>query len=70
MTMPSSRYGGGPGSGLTIPPYFKPTPSVRSRNNYVPHSEKLGPDEMRISFMGSTPFPPRRDQAGTSIMVE
>lgn len=68
--MPKSPYGGGPGAGLTIPPYFKPTPSVRSRNNYFPNSEKLGPDEMRISFMGSTPFPPRRDQAGTCIMVE
>ena len=70
MTMPKSPYGGGPGAGLTIPPYFKPTPSVKSRNNYFPNAEKLGPDEMRISFMGSTPFPPRRDQAGTCIMVE
>jgi ribonuclease Z len=70
MTMPKSPYGGGPGAGLTIPDYFTPTPSVRSRNNYYPNSEKLGPDEMRISFMGSTPFPPRRDQAGTCIMVE
>lgn len=68
--MPKSPYGGGPGAGLTIPPYFKPTPSVKSRNNYFPNSEKLGLDEMRISFMGSTPFPPRRDQAGTCIMVE
>ena len=48
--MPKSPYGGGPGAGLTIPPYFKPTPSVKSRNNYYPNSEKLGPDEMRISF--------------------
>ena len=58
MTLAKSPYGGGPGAGLTIPPYFTPTPSVRSRNNYFPNSEKLGPDEMRISFMGSTPFPP------------
>ena len=70
MTMPKSPYGGGPGAGLTIPPYFKPTSSVKSRINYFPNSEKLGPDEMRISFMGSTPFPPRIDQAGTCIMVE
>jgi ribonuclease BN (tRNA processing enzyme) len=68
--MPKSPYGGGPGAGLTIPDYFKPTSSVRSRNNYFPNSEKLSPDEMRISFMGSTPFPPRIDQAGTCIMVE
>lgn len=64
-----SAYGG-PGAGLTMPDYFKPTPSVKSRNNYFPNSEKLSPDEMRISFMGSTPFPPRLDQAGTCIMVE
>jgi ribonuclease Z len=50
--------------------YYKPTPSVRSRNNYFPGSETLGKDEMRISFVGSCPFPPRRDQAGTCIMVE
>jgi len=63
-------YGGKPGSGLQFPEYDKPTPSVRSRMNYFPGSEELGPDEMRISFVGSCPFPPRRDQAGTCIMVE
>ncbi|MGI9516684.1 MAG: guanitoxin biosynthesis MBL fold metallo-hydrolase GntH [Pirellulaceae bacterium] len=63
-------YGGGPGTGLTIPPYYKPTPSVVSRNNYFPMSETLGEDEMRISFVGSCPFPPRRNQAATCIMVE
>jgi len=31
--MPKSPYGGSPGAGLTIPDYFKPTPSVRSRYN-------------------------------------
>jgi ribonuclease BN (tRNA processing enzyme) len=25
---------------------------------------------MRVSFVGTTPWPPRRDQAGTAIMVE
>ena len=69
-TMPVNPYGGGPGTGLQFPPYYKPTPSVRSRMNYFPGSETLGPDEMRISFVGSCPFPPRRDQAGTCIMVE
>jgi ribonuclease Z len=43
---------------------------VRSRNNYFPGSETLGENEMRISFVGSCPFPPRRDQAGTCILVE
>ena len=32
MTMPRNPYGGGPGTGITLPPYFKPTPSVQSRN--------------------------------------
>ena len=69
-TQPINPYGGGPGTGLQFPPYYKPTPSVRSRMNYFPGSEPLGKDEMRISFVGSCPFPPRRDQAGTCIMVE
>lgn len=63
-------YGGKPGSGISLPPYFRPTPSVVNASNYFPVGEKLGPDEMRISFVGSCPFPPRRDQAGTSMMVE
>src|SRR5208282_2540770 len=67
---PKNPYGGGPGTGLQFPPYYKPTASVRSRMNYFPGSEPIGPDEMRISFVGSCPFPPRRDQAGTCIMVE
>jgi ribonuclease Z len=39
-------------------------------NTYFPQSEELGGEEMRITFMGSNPFPPRLDQAGTCIMVE
>ena len=68
--LPQSPYGGKPGGGLQFPPYYTPTQSVRSRNNFFPGSEVLGPDEMRVSFVGSCPFPPRRDQAGTCIMVE
>ncbi|MGB9421898.1 MAG: guanitoxin biosynthesis MBL fold metallo-hydrolase GntH [Candidatus Acidiferrum sp.] len=67
---PKNPYGGGPSTGLQFPAYYKPTPSVRSRMNYFPGSEPIGADEMRISFVGSCPFPPRRDQAGTCIMVE
>lgn len=70
MEMPKNPYGGGPGTGITLPSYFRPTPYIKSRNNYFPNSEVLGPDEMRISFVGSTPWPPRRNQAGTCIMVE
>ncbi|CUS03226.2 putative ribonuclease Z [Candidatus Promineifilum breve] len=63
-------YGSPPGSGVTLPPGYQPTPSVKNKNNYFPQSEPLGPDEMRIIFMGSQPWPPRLSQAGTCIMVE
>ena len=63
-------YGSPPGMGITLPPNYLPTPSVKNKNNYFPQSEPLGPDEMRIIFMGSQPWPPRMSQAGTCIMVE
>jgi ribonuclease Z len=63
-------YGAPPGTGISMPPYYLPTPSVKNRNNYFPQSEPLGPDEMRIIFMGSNPWPPRMTQASTCIMVE
>jgi ribonuclease Z len=68
--IPVNPYGGGASTGVQFPAYYKPTPSVKSRNNYFPSSETIGADEMRISFIGSCPYPPRRDQAGTCIMVE
>ena len=70
MSMPKNPYGGKTGGGITLPDYFKPTPNLASNNNYFPTSETLGEDEMRVTFVGTCPFPPRRDQAGTSIMVE
>ena len=63
-------YGGGPGTGVSLPEYFKPTKYISNNNFYYPGTEELGSDEMRISFVGSCPWPPRRDQAGTCIMVE
>ena len=69
-TPDASIYGGGQGTGMTLPEYFKPTPSVVSASNYFPLSEELGADEMRISFLGTCPFPPKRNQAATCIMVE
>jgi ribonuclease Z len=66
----ANQYGGVPGGGITIPPYYKPTDSVQNATNYYPTTEELGKDEMRISFVGSNPFPPSAKQAGTSIMVE
>lgn len=67
---PANPYGGVPGGGITLPPYYKPTPSMKSATTYFPTAEELGADEMRISFVGSCPFPPRADQAATCIMVE
>ena len=69
-TPPQSPYGGGPGAGITLPPYFRPTPSVQVGGNFYPLLETLDPDEMRITLVGTSPFPPRGAQAGTCIMVE
>src|SRR5262245_65712291 len=63
-------YGGVPSGGITLPPYYRPTPSLVSNNVYYPGQEQLGHDEMRVSFIGSTPIPVTRAQAGTCIMVE
>jgi ribonuclease Z len=63
-------YGGSGGSGITLPDYYRPTDYVKNNQIFVPGLEAVGPDEMRISFIGSCPWPPRRDQAATSIMVE
>jgi ribonuclease BN (tRNA processing enzyme) len=63
-------YGGKPNTGITLPPYYRPTPSIENANSYFPGTEELGPEEMRISFLGSSPEPPTRAQAGTCIMVE
>lgn len=41
-----------------------------SASNFFPLVEELGPDEMRISFIGTCPFPPKRNQAATCSMVE
>ena len=66
----TNPYGGVPGGGISLPPYFKPTASVRNTTTFYPSVETLGANEMRVTFMGSIPWPPRRGQAGTCIMVE
>lgn len=63
-------YGAPAGSGISMPAYYRPTPSVKNRNNFFPQTEEVGADEMRITYMGSNPWPPRLDQAGTCMMVE
>ena len=55
-------YGGVPSGGITLPPYYRPTPDLVSNNLYYPGQEELGPDEMRISFIGSTPIPVTRSR--------
>jgi ribonuclease Z len=63
-------YGDTPGAGISLAPYFRPTPSVKNNNTFFPQTEELGADEMRISFVGSCPFPPMLEQAATCIMIE
>jgi ribonuclease BN (tRNA processing enzyme) len=48
---------------------INPTPGLKSAANWFPRTEKLGPDEMRIIFMGTAPFI-RPGQMNTSIMVQ
>lgn len=60
-----------PGGGLTLPPYYRPTPLVANANVYFPGSEELSSNEMRISFLGSAPVQAvSKDQACTCILVE
>ena len=70
MTLPKNPYGPRPGGGISLPDYYRPPLSINSRNVYFPGTELLPKNEMRIAFLGSTPWPPTRSQAGTSIMVE
>ena len=63
-------YGGVPSGGITYPAYFRPTEYIKSNNNYFAGTEEVGENEMRISFLGSTPFPVTKTQAGTCILVE
>jgi ribonuclease Z len=69
MEIPSNPYGRRPGGGISLPAEYRPTPSVTNRN-YFPPGEPLAEGEMRVSFPGSTPWPPTQAQSGTSIMVE
>ncbi|MEA3502550.1 MAG: guanitoxin biosynthesis MBL fold metallo-hydrolase GntH [Actinomycetota bacterium] len=46
-----------------------PTPGLKSAANWFPRTEKLGPDEMRIIFMGTAPMI-RPGQMNTSVFVQ
>lgn len=66
---PKNPYGKNPGGGISLNKELRPTPSVTNRN-YFPPGEELQEGEMRVSFPGSTPWPPTHSQSGTAIMVE
>jgi len=67
---PENPYGARPGGGISLPEYYKPWPAIKNRNMYLPGTEILPKNEMRITFLGSTPWPPNRLQKGTSMLVE
>jgi len=63
-------YGDRPGGGISLPDYYKPWPAIKNRNMYLPGAEILPKNEMRITFLGSSPWPPNPLQKGTSMLVE
>ena len=67
---PRNPYGDRPGGGISLPEYYKPWPALKNRNLYLPGTEILPKNEMRITFLGSSPWPPNRLQKGTSMLVE
>jgi len=69
--METNPYGPNPGGGISLPKDdYRPWPAIKNNNFYMPGTEVLPKNEMRISFLGSTPWPPTQLQSGTSILVE
>lgn len=54
------------GGGISLPDYQKPWPTIKNRNFYAPGTETLPKNEMRISFMGSAPFPVSKEQSNAA----
>ena len=67
---PENPYGDRPGGGISLPDYYKPWPAIKNRNMFLPGTETLPKNEMRITFLGSSPWPPNPLQKGTSMLVE
>jgi len=63
-------YGARPGGGISLPEYYRPWPAIKNRNFYAPGAEILPKNEMRVTFLGSSPWPPNPLQKGTSMLVE
>ncbi len=51
---PENPYGPRPGGGISLPDYYKPWPAIKNRNMFLPGTEILPKNEMRITFLGST----------------
>jgi len=66
----ANPYGGRPGGGISLPEYYRPWPAITNRNIFLPGTEVLPDHEMRVTFLGSSPWPPNRLQKGTSMLVE
>ena len=62
MSESSNPYGARPGGGISLPDYYRPWPAIKNRNMFLPGTEILPKNEMRITFLGSTPWPPTRLQ--------
>ena len=67
------RAAGVPGEkwieGETVYPHVAPGKHFKSTMLYYPGTEELQPDEVRVTFMGSTYYP-SQSQSGMSIFVE
>ena len=55
--------------GETMVPHVAPASHFFSTVLYYPGTEELGPDEVRVTFMGSTYYP-SQSQSGMSVFVE
>ena len=47
---PENPYGARPGGGISLPEYYKPWPAIKNRNMYLPGTEILPKNEMRVTF--------------------
>ena len=65
----TNPYGGGPGTGITLPDYYTPATYYKNNNIFYPSAEILPTHEMRVTFLGSTPWPATTRQKGTSIYL-